>query len=273
MAARRGVWSFAIAAVVLAAAFVATYVFFVRTYVGQIVDERAFVGASSQHDLVYRLTGMVLGNVPTVAIGGGILLTLVIGLVTRRFRHLLVALAVGGIAVISAELAKHVFLERAATGATDLLGNSFPSGHATVAAAAAFAIFLVCPPRWRPLVAVLGGAFAVLTGILLVIQQWHRPSDVVAAFMLVAACGCLGGIALLLWRVPEADPPARTLPALWWIAGASALASGIAFVIIFITVENHGSHLQIAYTGGGAAILAVGSSLAAAGNALFRRIS
>lgn len=273
MATRRGVRSFAIAAVTLATAFLATYVFFVRTYIGQIVDERAFVGASSQHDTVFRLTGTVLGNVPTIAIGGGILLTLVIGLVTRRFRHLVVALAVGTIAVIAAELAKHVFLVRAETGATDLLDNSFPSGHATVAAAAAFAVFVVSPPRWRPLAAVLGGAFAVLTGILLVIQQWHRPSDVVAAFMLVSACGCLGGIALLLWRVPEAVPPARTLPVLWWIAGASALASAVAFVIIFVTVENHGSHLQIAYAGGGAAILAVGCAFAAAGNALFRRIS
>lgn len=206
MAARRGVAPFALAAVLLAAAFVATYLFFVRTYVGQIVDERAFVGASGQHDAVYRVAGLVLGNVPTVAVGGGILVTLIIGIVTRRFRHLTVALGVGAVAVAAAELAKHVFLERAATGATDLLDNSFPSGHATVAAAAAFAVFVVSPPRWRPLAAALGGAFAVLTGIGLVIQQWHRPSDVVAAFMLVAACGCFGGIALLLWRVPEAVP-------------------------------------------------------------------
>ena len=175
--------------------------------------------------------------------------------------------------VIAAELAKHVFLVRAETGATDLLDNSFPSGHATVAAAAAFAVFLVSPPRWRPLAAVCGGAVAVLTGVLLVIDQWHRPSDVVAAFMLVAACGCLGGIALLLWSVPRADPPARTMPALWWIAGASAVVSAVAFVIIFITVENHGSHLQIAYAGGGTGILAIGSAFAAAGNTLFRRIS
>lgn len=273
MAARRRMRSFAVAAVLLAVAFVATYLFFVRTYVGQVVDERAFVGASAQHDAVYRLTGMALGNVPAVAIGGGVLLTVIIGLATRRIRHLLVALVVGTVAVIAAELAKHVFLERAETGATDLLDNSFPSGHATVAAAAAFAVFVVSTPRWRPIAAVLGAAFAVLTGILLVIQQWHRPSDVVAAFMLVAACACLGGIALLLWRVPEAAVPARPLPALWWISGISALASAVAFVIIFVTVENHGSHLQIAYAGGGAAILAVGSALAAAGNALFRRIS
>jgi len=264
---------FAMSAVVLTVAFVATYLFFVRSYVGQIVDERAFAGAITQHDLFYRLTGMALGVVPAVAIGGGILLTVVVGLVTRRIRHLIVALAVGAVAVIAAELAKHVFLVRAETGATNLLDNSFPSGHATVAAAAAFAVFLVSPPRWRPLAAVLGGAFSALTGVLLVIQQWHRPSDVVAAFMLVAACGCLGGIALLLWGVPATTQPARSLSALWWIAGASALVSAVAFVIIFITVENHGSHRQIAYAGGGAGILAIASAFAAGGNALFRRIS
>ena len=273
MAARRGTGAFALSALVLAAAFVATYWFFVRTYVGQIVDERAFVGASGQHNAVYRLAGVVLGNVPVVAVGGGILISVGVGLATRRFRHLVVALGAGAVAVVAAELAKHVFLERAETGATDLFDNSFPSGHATVAAAAAFAVFVVSPPRWRPIAAVAGGAFSVLTGIGLVIQQWHRPSDVVAAFMLVAVCGCLGGMALVGWRVPEAAVPARSLPGLWWVAGASALASGIAFVIIFNTLVNHGSHLQIAYAGGSAAILAVGSALATAGNSLFRGIS
>ena len=39
-------WPFAVAAGTLAAAFVLTYLFFVRTYVGQIVDERAFNGAA-----------------------------------------------------------------------------------------------------------------------------------------------------------------------------------------------------------------------------------
>ncbi|MGN8026404.1 phosphatase PAP2 family protein [Microbacterium sp. 22242] len=265
--------SFAMAAVGLAVAFVATYFVFVQTYVGQIVDERAFAGAADQHDIVYRLTGILLVSVPTVGIGGGIVLTLLIGGITRRPKHIVVAFAVGTVALALAELAKHVFLVRAQTGATDLLNNSFPSGHATVAAAAAFAVFLVSPPRWRPLAAVLGGAFAVLTGVLLVIDQWHRPSDVVAAFILVAACGALGGIALLAWRVPPADHPARRLSLLWWIAGLSAVLSIVAFVVIYITVEQHGSHRQIAYAGGSAAILAVGSGLAAAGNRLFRRIS
>lgn len=265
--------SFASAALALTVAFVATYLFFVLTYVGQIVDERAFAGAADQHDAVYRFTGMVLGNVPAVAVGGGIILTILIGALTRRPKHLVVALGVGGVAVALAELAKHVFLVRAQTGATDLLNNSFPSGHATVTAAAAFAVFLVCPPRWRPLAAVIGGALAVLTGVFLVIDQWHRPSDVVAGFMLVAACGCLGGIALIAWRVPPADRPATSLRGLWWLAAIAGLISMIAFVIVYVTVEQHGSHQQIAYAGGSAAIIAVGAGLTAAGNGIFRRLS
>lgn len=273
MAARRGTGPLLIGAIGLAIAFVATYFVFVRTYVGQVVDERAFMGASDQHDAIHRISGAVLGNVPIVAVGGGIVLTILIGAITRRPRQIVVALGVGVIATIAAELAKHVFLTRAETGATDLLGNSFPSGHATVAASAAFAVFLVSPPRRRTLAAVLGSAFAVLTGVFLVIDQWHRPSDVVAAFMLVAACGCIGGLVLLLWGVPPVERPARSPRALWWIAGAAAAVSIACLIVIVSTVEQHGSHLLIAYVGGSAAIVAAGAGLAAAGIRAFRSIS
>lgn len=273
MTAKSRIWPFAVVAAGLAAAFVGTYLFFVRTYVGQIVDERAFNGAADQHALIHRLSGAVLGNIAVVAIGGGIILTLLIGGVTRRPRHIVVALVAGGAALGLAELSKYVFLSRAQTGATDVFNNSFPSGHATVAAAAAFAVFLVSPPRWRPLAAVLGGAFAMLTGVLAVISQWHRPSDIVAAFMLVGVCGSIGGAALIGWGVPTATRPASPLPALWWIAGVSAAVSLAAFILIYVTVQDHGSHLQIAYVGGSTAILAVGSGFAAAGNRLFRRLA
>ncbi|WP_168203804.1 phosphatase PAP2 family protein [Humibacter ginsenosidimutans] len=273
MTARLRKWPFVVVAIVMAAAFVASYLFFVRTYAGQIVDERAFNGAADQHTLIYRLSGAFLGNVPYIAIGGGVVLTLLIGGLTRRPKHIIVALAVGAVALGLAELSKYVFLSRAQTGATDAFNNSFPSGHATVAAAAAFAVFLVCTPRWRPLAAVLGGAFAVLTGILALISQWHRPSDLVAGFMLVAACASLGGAALIGWRVPVATRPARSLNALWWVAGVSAAISLVSFVWIYVTVQDHGSHLEIAYLGGSTAILAVGSGFTVAGNRLFRDLS
>ena len=264
---------FVMAAIVLAAAFVVTYIFFVRTYVGQIVDERAFNGAADQHALIVRISGAFLGDVAVVSIVGGIVLTLLIGGLTRRPKHIVVALAAGVIALGFAELSKYVFLSRAQTGATDVFNNSFPSGHATVAAAAGLAVFLVSTPRWRPLAAVLGGAFAVLTGIMAVISQWHRPSDVVAAFMLVGVCGCLAGVTLSLWHVPPAARPAGSLKPLWWISAVAAVVSLAAFVLIYVAVHQHGSHREIAYIGGSAAILAIGSGFAAAANRLFRTMS
>src|SRR6476660_9933969 len=65
--------------------------------------------------------------------------------------------------------------------------NSLPSGHTTLAASAAAAVFLMVSPRWRPLAGFLGGSFAVATGVSTLINQWHRPADVVAAFFVVGA--------------------------------------------------------------------------------------
>lgn len=252
--------------------FAMVYVLFVRTYTGQIVDARAFDGAAEQDDLVHWAAVKVLENVPVIAIGGGVLLASLIGGVTRRLKHLVVGLAAAATALLITELAKHVVLTRTDTGATDFLHNSLPSGHATVAAAAALAVFLVAPPRWRPLAALLGGAFAVTVGILLVIGQWHRPSDVIAAFLVVAVCGCLSAVVLLLWRVPEAIPAATPMNALWWVFGASAVVAVLALGVSLMTASDEGRHLQIAYVGGSAGILAAGSGLAAAGNRWFRRV-
>lgn len=273
MTARLRAWPFVVVAAVLIAAFVAAYLFFVRTYGGQVVDERAFNGAADQHTLIVRLSGAFLGTVPYISIVGGAVLTILIGAVTRRPKHIVIAFVAATVALGFAELSKYVFFSRAQTGATDAFSNSFPSGHATVAAAAAFAVFLVCTPRWRPLAALLGGGFAVLTGILAVISQWHRPSDVIGGFILVGVCGALGGAVLIGWHVPQATRPARSLRVLWWVAAASALVSLVAFVLIYVTVEDHGSHLEIAYLGGSSAILAMGSGFAVAGNRLFSRLS
>jgi hypothetical protein len=42
-------------------------------------------------------------------------------------------------------------------------------------------------PRWRPMAGFVGGTFAIASGVSTLINQWHRPADVVAAFLLVGA--------------------------------------------------------------------------------------
>jgi hypothetical protein len=67
-----------------------------------------------------------------------------------------------------------------------------------LAASAAAAVFLVVSPRWRPLAGFLGGSFAVAAGVSTLINQWHRPADVVAAYLVVGAFVLPAGWLILL---------------------------------------------------------------------------
>ncbi|WP_156837171.1 phosphatase PAP2 family protein [Nesterenkonia alba] len=118
-------------------------------------------------------------------------------------------------------------------------GNSLPSGHTTMAASAAVAIFLIAPPRHRPAAGVLAAAWAGGWGAYIYIEAWHRPSDMVAAFLVVAAWALAGG-----WVILRISPPHRTTEpevdadhhigpsALCWVLGILAiLAAGMCFSV------------------------------------------
>jgi membrane-associated phospholipid phosphatase len=261
------------AAAGLAVAFVAIYLFFVRTYAGQIVDERAFIGANASHDSVVRVARWFLDALPAVALGVGAIVTVIIAVIRRAWKLLVIAAVVVFGANVSTELLKYIFLTRPETGATYEVSNSFPSGHTTVAASVSFAIFLVSAPRLRPVIAVFGWAFSVATGVFTLVSQWHRPSDVIAGYIVVAFWGCIAGAVSAWWGIPFADRQHQSkLSLLWWIALGCAIVSAGAFAMIYATVSNHGSHLEIAYVGGIAAITAVGSAFAAIANRLFRTV-
>lgn len=72
----------------------------------------------------------------------------------------------------------------------------YPSGHTTAALSAGFALWLIAPPRWRPVAAVLAViySFAVAGGV--VIAGWHFISDVAGAAMVVGFWACLALAAL-----------------------------------------------------------------------------
>jgi membrane-associated phospholipid phosphatase len=258
-----------VSALALIAAFFATYLLFERTYFGQLVEERAFSGAAIHHSILFRAAGLLLGTLPVIAVGGSAVIVGTVALVTRRYAHLVVAVIVGGVAFAFAEVAKHLLLTRAETAATGALTNTFPSGHTTTAAAAAFAVFVVATPRFRLLAGVLGGAVATLVGLATLVQQWHRPSDIVGALLLVAACGCLGGAALSR-RARHPEESARSVTPLWWLGAVSAAVSLAAFLTLWAAP---GAHLQIAFVGGSTAILATAALLTAGGVRIFGRIA
>jgi hypothetical protein len=83
---------------------------------------------------------------------------------------------------------------------------SYPSGHATAAMSLALAAVLISPRAHRPLVAALGGVFALAVSFSIMVLRWHFPSDVVGGY-LVATAWALAALAAL--RYAQARWPER----------------------------------------------------------------
>jgi membrane-associated phospholipid phosphatase len=280
-------------AALLTAVFAGLYLFFVRSYAGQAADQLAYDGAEFGRRSLSGFTGRVLDSVPGIAVASGVVLTAVIALVRRNWRTLLVALGAGAAATASTQLLKHGLLTRPDLLVEGYAGNSFPSGHTTVAAASALVVFLVSSPRMRPAVVLWGTAFAVLAGVATLANQWHRPSDVIAALLWVAVWGCLAGVVLAWSPVTggtQADdaasrPPRPPFAALhrstirvfrWLSIGGSAL-SGLALIATLIFTNalfnSPGTPATVvAYLGGLTAIVTTGMLLALGAMRLFARL-
>ena len=129
------------------------------------------------------------------------------------------------------------------------------------------------PPRVRPWAAVLGAGYTTATGVSTLIGQWHRPSDVVAAVLVVLAWTAIACalVALTPARPSTAtgalrlagDPPPtpatmRAVVAGLLVVGAAAGASAV--VALSHTWQNRAdlearAEQVTAYLGGAAGAL------------------
>jgi membrane-associated phospholipid phosphatase len=168
-----------------------TWRVFVTRYTGQRVDQVVFEGAELGQGRLWQVAEPVLDvvSVPYVAL---VLLAAVLIATARRRWELAVQVAVlmGG-ANLSTQVLKHWVLDRPDLGITPGAPNALPSGHTTAAASVSAALVFVVPPRARPWAAVLGAAYTSATGVSTLIGRWHRPSDVVAAVLVVLAWSAL----------------------------------------------------------------------------------
>lgn len=179
---------FVVAALAALAGVLGTYLFFVRTTTGQYIDESALVEATQLYGgAAARAALRFLDYLPAISAAVGALALGYAALVRRRWLASVVALAAAVGANLATQVLKSDLLTRPFRGVETIMENSLPSGHTTVAASAAAAVFLVASPRWRPAAAFAGGTYAVGTGVATLVNQWHRPADVVAAFLVVAA--------------------------------------------------------------------------------------
>jgi membrane-associated phospholipid phosphatase len=89
------------------------------------------------------------------------------------------------LAPLSAEVLKPLLAHpHAQAGAVRIGAASWPSGHSTAAVMLVLSAVLVAPARMRPLVATLGGVYALAVGCALLIRAWHMPSDVLGGYLL-----------------------------------------------------------------------------------------
>jgi hypothetical protein len=119
--------------------------------------------------------------------------------------------------------------------------NSFPSGHTTAATSVAFALVLVLPHAIRGMVALIGAGYVAVIAVATVWAEWHRPSDTVAAMMIVLAWGALLSAVLRIARLRRPGPAeraSRVATLLFLVSGAVTGAAGLLGLAAVVMSER-----------------------------------
>ncbi len=243
-----------------------------QTWSGQWLGDLALYSRASADPAALELASQTLGLVSLAsALAGAAGLALVA--IPRGGLPLMLAVvgSIGGANLTTQALKR--LLDR-----PDLLGqlayatgNSFPSGHVTLAASIGFALVLVAPRVARTPAAILASVAAAAIGVSAMSLAWHRPADVIGGILIALAWTSLATALLVLRR---GWMPRRT----WgrgrpgWIVAAAAVAGvgalGAGLVILaagLVTSDILGQTIEAAASEPtvfvAATVAALGSSL------------
>ncbi|MFC3300262.1 phosphatase PAP2 family protein [Arthrobacter agilis] len=272
---------FLLAAVACAVALGWTYWAFVRTTTGQFADESAWQEAGVAAPDTQLPFLRFLDTLPVISVV--LAAAAILYVVVRRQRYLAasIAVAVIGTSNLTTQVLKNLVFDRPDRGIATLDFNSLPSGHTTLAASAAAAVFIIMPPRWRPFAAAMGGAYSVLAGVATFINLWHRPADVVAALLVVGTWTLVGG--LIIMRTGDGWNNWQGFGRGWasargWLAGCWLVGLGSLVVsgVLYFAVQAIGpapvpgtATLPLFFWWGLTWIVGVGFTLSAAAGWLF----
>ncbi|MFF5173792.1 phosphatase PAP2 family protein [Micromonospora sp. NPDC000089] len=250
-----------------AAALVVVWRFAVHTGTGQWLDTVALTGNRIGQDRIDGLVNRILNAMSVLSL---LIATVVIGFIAlirgRKALALAATLLIAG-ANVTTQLLKYA-IDRPALGIDperDAVGNSLPSGHATIAASVALALILVLPAKVRVVGAFIGVAYAASAGVATLSAGWHRPSDALAAYLIVGVWAAAAGFLLLMFQHEQAlvasEDAHRVAAAVLGIGGLAAmLASGLALSSLLhqqhVPVDELGRRsLFIGYAGSAAGIV------------------
>ena len=194
-------WSARILCLLLGVGFLAAagavWLAFVRTITGQQYDEIVWSSFSRFIPQALRqITLFFVSNYVTIAFVVLICLASFITALVRKRWELFAQLVVFGlVCLVGGWGLKRVLPRPHLARQMAAPANSSPSGHSVAAMAAALMLVMAVGLAWRWVASLIGWAFALLVGCSVVYGKWHRPSDVLVAFLFVT------GIALLTLSV------------------------------------------------------------------------
>ena len=202
----------------------------VQTIRGQMLDTIALAGNDLGRDNVAGPLNTALNAVSVVSLVVVLVVVGVIALLRRRYSLAIMAVVLVVGSAATSLLLKNYLIARPEFGVDpdrSGAGNSLPSGHATAAAAFAVGLVLVLPPAARGLASLIGATYAAVVGVATLSSGWHRPSDVVAAYLIVGGWAAFAGLLLVLAQRPSAVVSRRDR-ANWSLA--AALGGGVVLL-------------------------------------------
>lgn len=170
---------------------------FLYRQTGQIVDQLALMGAQSYshatpqgvlanvYALITSVTSFAVHLVGWPYIVGVIAVIVALTVWQRKWWQGLGAIVAFTGANLTTQMVK-AWWTRPDFGLYTTYGNSWPSGHTTLAAAAMFAFLLMVPAGWRWVLSLAAALVVTATAWGTVFSGWHRPSDTVGAICVAA---------------------------------------------------------------------------------------
>jgi membrane-associated phospholipid phosphatase len=215
-------------ALLAAAATAASYQVFIWSPLGQQIDTAAMRGGDVHHPRVADVLSRTLNGTTLASLVLVCLAAAAVGVLRRRLD-----LAFGaGLLVVGANVTVQLLKGRLERPELDDFPapNSFPSGHTAAAASVAFALVLVLPHAVRGMVTLIGAGYVTVIAVATVWAEWHRPSDSLAALLIVLAWSSLAAFLIRLRRLRaagQADRPSRSATLLLLVAGAVTGTAGL----------------------------------------------
>lgn len=208
---------------------------FVVGRTGRWLDSEAMYGAMHGRSQLWTYGQQVLSPVSSALYGAvGLVVVVAIAVVRRQWWMALLGAVLLGGPVATTQVLKREILTRPVLDDRLNAFNSLPSGHTTAVAATCAALLFVVAPRWRPVVAVAGVAYTVVTGWSTYVGHWHRPSDVLAAVAVVTAWSALVCAVLPLVRPARVEDSG--LPATVWTVVGLAVAALVCAVVLALVM-------------------------------------